>query len=298
MEKQRSVLLVGGPDMGKSNFLGRFWGSLYKSKNGCLRADGLPDDLEHLNSILGDLLAGNFTERTNPNEHWHCEIPIIAAGADQYRGKLIVPDCPGEEWRRIFKNNEWSEVWENLIDHVKGCLVFVRPNSEEFRTPLDWMTCWKHFGTADVGAALVDETPTQVEMVFWMQCLRHAQTARSGRDLRLRIGVVVAAWDALPANDKNGTPAEYLQANLPLLHQFMATNTRAYEFAAFGTSLGGDLKFDEEFKKEYQKGDPLAFGYVIHDLRGIREQSTDHTLPVAWAMGLEAFPPPEESNGS
>jgi hypothetical protein len=161
------------------------------------------------------------------------------------------------------------------------------------------MTCWKHLGTADVEAPLADETPTQVEMVYWMQCLRHAQRARSGRNSRLRIGVVVAAWDALPANDRSRTPAEYLEANMPLLHQFMTTNTHAYEFAAFGTSItGGDLKLDVEFKKEYQEGNPYAVGYVIHELAGVRERSPDHTLPVAWAMGLDVVPQPEQRNGS
>jgi hypothetical protein len=293
MEKQRGVLLVGGPDMGKSNFLARFWGAVYRAKNGCLCADGLPDDLEHLNSILGELLSGKFAERTKHDEHWHCEIPLKTAVAGQYHGKLIVPDCPGEEWRRIYKNNEWSDVWEKLIDDVMGCLVFIRPNSDELRTPLDWMTCWKHFGTADMDAPMADETPTQVEMVYWMQCLRLAKNARSGRNSRLRIGVVVAAWDALPANDRNGTPAEYLEANLPLLHQFMASNDHGYEFAPFGTSVaGGDLMMDEEFRQRYQ-ADPFAFGYVIHDFGGTREQSPDHTLPVAWAMGLSVFPRPE-----
>ena len=298
MEKQRGVLLVGGGDMGKSNFLGRFWGSVYRANNGCLCADGLPDDLEHLNSILEDLLAGKFAERTNPNEHWHCEIPLITAGADQFRGKLIVPDCPGEEWRRIYKNNEWSEVWESLIDNVTGCLVFIRPNSKEMRSPLDWITCWKYLDTAEMEAPLADETPTQVEMVYWMQCFRLAQIARSGRDSRLRIGVVVTAWDALPGNVRRSTAAEYVEQNLPLLYQFMVTNTHAYDFATFGVSIaGGDLKLDEEFKKEYQGADPFASGYVIHDFGGAREQSRDHTLPVAWAMGLEVMARPDQRNG-
>ena len=34
---------------------------------------------------------------------------------------VIVPDSPGEEWRRIYKNNEWSDVWENQIDGLRGC---------------------------------------------------------------------------------------------------------------------------------------------------------------------------------
>jgi hypothetical protein len=288
METDRGVLIVGGPDMGKTNYLARLWGAVYKSETGILSYDGLPDDLEHLNTILGSLLAGNFAERTKHDEHWHCEIPLKVEGDGAYRGKLIVPDCPGEEWQRIYKNNEWSEVWENLIDGVRGCLCFLRPNSSELRAPLDWMTCWKHFGTGNVEMPLADETPTQVEMVHWIQCLRYAQRARRSGAGKLRIGVVVSAWDALPGNIRKGKPTKYLEENVPLLHQFMGTNTHAFEFAAFGVSIaGGDLKKDEDFKKEYQQGDPFSAGYVIHELGGRREESPDHTLPVAWAMGLD-----------
>lgn len=287
METDRGVLLVGGPDMGKTNYLARLWGAVYKTKTGILRYDGLPDDLEHLNSILGNLLAGKFAERTKHDEHWHCEIPLKVENDNGFRGKLIVPDCPGEEWRRIYTKNEWSNVWENLIDGVRGCLCFLRPNSSELRAPLDWMTCWKYFGTGDVDIPLADETPTQVELVHWIQCLRYAQRARMSRAGKLRIGVIVSAWDALPGNLKRGTPSMYLKENVPLLHQFMTTNLHTYEFAAFGSSIaGGDLKEDEEFKKEYQAGDPYSAGYVIHELNGQREESSDHTLPVAWAMGL------------
>jgi len=287
METNRGVLMVGGPDMGKTNYLARLWRAAYKFKTGILRADGLPDDLEHLDAILGSLLSGRFAERTKHDDHWHCEIPLMVKNQGGFRGKLIVPDCPGEEWRRIYKNNEWSEVWENQIDGVRGCLCFVRPNSKELRAPLDWMTCWKHFGTGKVDLPLTDETPTQVEMVHWVQCLRYAQRARRSQTEKLRVGVVVSAWDALPSDIRNGTPWKYLESDRPLLHQFMSTNAHAYEFAAFGASIaGGDLKEDKDFRKQYQKGDPFSAGYVIHNLRGQREESPDHTLPVAWAMDL------------
>jgi hypothetical protein len=295
METNRGVLMVGGPDMGKTNYLARFWGAAYKSKTGILCADGLPDELEHLDAILGSLLSGTFAERTKHDEHWHCEIPLKVENNGGFRGKLIVPDSPGEEWRRIYKNNEWSEVWEELIDEVTGCLCFVRPNSKELRSPLDWMTCWKHFGTGNVGLPLADETPTQVEMVHWIQCLRYAQRARKARTGKFRVGVVVSAWDALPRDRRNGTPLKYLESDLPLLHQFITTNTDEYDIAAFGVSIaGGDLEENEDFRKEYQEGDPFVAGYVIHELGGQRKESPDHTLPVAWAMGLN----PAVSQGS
>lgn len=299
MESDRGVLLVGGPDMGKTNYLARLWGAAYKFKTGILRADGLPDDLEHLDAILGSLISGNFAERPNPNEHWHCEIPLKVENDGGFRGKLIVPDCPGEEWQHIYKKNEWSDTWEDRIDGVHGCLCFVRPSSDELRAPLDWMTCWRLFGTGNVDIPTTEETPTQVEMVHWIQCLQYAKRARKSRTAKLRVGVVVSAWDALPGNVRNGSPLQYLESDLPLLHQFIATNAPIYDFATFGVSIaGGDLKADEDFRREYQEGDPFAAGYVIHDLSGQREESLDHTLPVAWAMGLDPLARARQEAGS
>lgn len=79
----------------------------------------------------------------------------------------------------------------------------------------------------------------------------------------------------------------------------MTSNSHAYEFTTFGISIaGGDLRFDEEFKKEYHNGDPFSCGYVVHDLRGRCEESPDHTLPVAWAMGLDLWQHSEQRNGA
>jgi hypothetical protein len=212
----------------------------------------------------------------------------VSASDDQFRGNLVVPDCSGEEWRRIYRYREWSSRWEDLIPQIWGCLVFIRPNSDEMRTPLDWMTCCRLFGGGDGDRQGDDEAPTQVEIVDWLQVLRQAHYDRVPGSFRLRVGMVVAAWDALPDDKQRMTPDQYLEENAPLLHQFMHTNDRGYEFAAFGLSVvGGDLKVDEDFKLEYQNGDPHNAGYVIHDLGGDRQKSLDHTLPVAWAMGLD-----------
>lgn len=287
MQTDRGVLLVGGKGMGKTNFLARLWGAAYKARTGILRYDGLPDDLEHLNTILDCILSGSFAGRTNPGELWHCEIPLTTRDSSEFRGNLIVPDCPGEEWHRIYEKNEWSEVWENIIDNVSGCLFFVRPKADEFSAPLDWITCAKICGTNKVDLPTSEHTPTQVEMVYWMQILRHAQRARNRHVGKMRIGVIVSAWDALPPNIKKAKPSSFIETEMPLLHQFMATNTDEYQFTCFGVSIaGGDLTL-EDYKKKYREVDPYSSGYVIHELRGKFEQDSDHTLPVAWALGLD-----------
>lgn len=274
--------------MGKTNFLARFWVAVYNNATGCLRKGSLPDDTEHLHAISGALLSGIFAGRTTQEEYWHCEIPLVSKVEADFDGMLLVPDCSGEEWKRIYKNREWASGWEDLIPKIWGCLVFIRPNSDKMRTPLDWMTCCKLFGGATGTQLVTNDVPTQVEIVEWLQFLRQAHFARVPMTFRLRVGVVVAAWDALSADKRTLTPDEFLKENLPLLHQFMHANDRDYDCAAFGLSVvGGDLTADEDFRLDYQNKDPHTTGYVIHALGGVRRESPDHTLPVAWAMGLD-----------
>lgn len=294
MAGKRTVLLVGGPDAGKTNFLVRLWIALY-ARTGILHADGLPEDAEYLNTGSQTLLGGSFVPRTSQEVHNRNVIPVMSSGEEKgFRGELVVPDCSGEEWMRIYRNREWSEAWESLIPSLWGCLLFVRAGSDRVCAPLDWVTCVELYGSpeslpdAPANASGEVPVPTQVVLVDWIQCLRAAVTARGGGPARLRVGVVVAAWDRVPRGQQDQSPDHYLAANFPLLHQFMASNPDRFLFEGFGLSVvGGDLTLVPRFKEQYLQGTPSESGFVVHTLGGAVERSQDHTLPVAWAMGLD-----------
>ena len=65
MGNKPSVLLIGGPDAGKTNYLGRLWIAI-NSNAGLLRKDGLPDDLAYLEEVANELLQGRFA----PHSSW------------------------------------------------------------------------------------------------------------------------------------------------------------------------------------------------------------------------------------
>jgi hypothetical protein len=292
-EKPKSVLLVGVQDAGKTNFLSRFWLNL-EAGGGILSKAGLPADLDYLKTGADHLLKGEFAPHTPQEVHDRTEIPVRApaAGAD-FRGKLIVPDLPGEQVLSVFRGRQWSEAWEDQIGAGCGCLLFVRVDSPELIAPLDWMNCPTLFGAPVPDAApQKDQTdrvkpPTQVVLVDWLQFLRKAFTDKVGGRYKPRIGIVVAAWDLAPEDQKANGPDAWVRANLPLLWQYVQTNDDAFEFAYFGVSVAsGDLGADPAFKESYLNGDPLRAGEVIHSIGGALERSGDTTLPVAWALGL------------
>lgn len=321
----RSVLLIGGPDAGKSNYLFRLWVALNDGR-GALTKDGLPNDVAYLRDGAERLLEGEFAGRTSKEVHECIEMPVKSniLGAQTRRGALVIPDMPGEQIRAIYRNRQWSHAWEDHVSTGCGCLIFVRAGSSENVVPLDWATCIEMYGAAiaapsstappETNSSLVaatstpgdmqaeaqlaqkqtdpkngeakSELPTQVMLTDWMQFLRRAISERMSGVHRPRIGIVVSAWDAVPADQQTAGPMQYLKGNFPLLHQFLETNGDDLDLQVFGLSVvSGDLKADAEFKKQFETGNPREFGFVIHSLQGDLRQDVDVTLPVAWALG-------------
>ncbi len=321
---RNSVILIGGPDAGKSNFLFRLWIAV-RSGTGVLVMDGLPDEVEYLRTGSERLLEGEFAAHTSEEVQERVFIPVktsrTAGGVRS--GVLAVPDVPGEQILTVYRNRQWSHVWEEQISDRCGCLVFIRAGSDAIVAPLDWATCFDKYGGPMKAADCVGEDdtyvsrnstatnlglpmlrkedshrerqliehPTQVILTDWIQFLRRAFTEKFGGEYRPRVGIVISAWDAVPIDQQNIQPAEYVKDNFPLLHQYIETNSDDFDFQFFGVSIvSGDLANDDDFKRLYSNGNPHDFGYVIHSLGESLDKSQDITLPVAWAMKLLPSP--------
>jgi hypothetical protein len=291
--QRKSVLLIGVTDAGKTNFLSRLWLAL-DAGHGILAKAGNPDDLDYLAAGADHLLRGEFAPHTPQDVRDATEIPVKKGdGSNEYRGTLVVSDWPGEQILSIFRTRQWSLEWENRISAGCGCLLFVRVDSPQLIAPLDWISCHHLFGGPMPAVPHEDhpgdkqKPPTQVLLVDWIQFLRAAFTDRVGGSYRPRIGIVVTAWDLAPNDQKAAGPSAWISSNLPLLAQYIESNSDNFDFECFGVSVAsGDLKADEEFKKAYLKGDPRSAGEVVHSLSGKVEASSDMTFPVAWALGL------------
>jgi hypothetical protein len=290
----RRVLLIGVQDAGKSNFIFRLWLKLDLG-NGLLRKGALPPDLDYLSTGGDHLLKGEFAPRTPQDVHDKSEIPVkYGSGENEISGTLVVPDLPGEQVMSVYRSRQWSKEWEDKIDAGCGCLLFIRVESRELIPSLDWVACETRFGgpLADAAPATDGETgqektPTQVVMVDWLQFLRKAFTAKVSGGYRPRVGIVVSAWDLAPEDQKASGPKEWIRSNLPLLHQFIETNSEHFEFQYFGVSVtSGDFEAEEGFKSKYLSGDPRSAGEVVHSLAGNMQSTDDVTVPLAWAMGV------------
>jgi hypothetical protein len=284
-----SVVVVGGRDSGKSNYIFRLWLAINSGK-GAIAADGLPDQLEYLQTGSQSLLKGEFAQRTQHEVFAENVIPIkIPRDGGVRKGKLVVPDCQGEVWMDVFRKRRWTREWEDRITDPCGFLIFVRPTSDEIVTPLDWVQCEKTWGAA-IGEGEPSENviPTQVVITEWLQFIAKAFSDRIGSGFRPRVAIVIAAWDRVPQDRQGEGPSEYLIKEFPLLGQFIRANADIFDLSVFGVSIaGGDFANEPGFREQsLDKADPLSAGYTLHELGSSPVKDPDLTLPVAWAMGF------------
>lgn len=299
-QNNKSVLLVGGPDAGKTNYLGRLWMAL-DAETGIISKDGLPPQVEYLRTIVNSLNAGEFAGRSAPGTFESTSIPVKWDGGNS-SGHLLVPDCAGEQWEKIHKQREWDSRWEQAVAAMVGCILFFRVNSIHNVQPLNWsnhaevMQCINQAPDANAESP---ELPTQVVLVDWLHCLSTAYREIRGIENPLRVSIVLSAWDMAQMEARDAAPDKYLSEQLPLLHDFLSGNPSLFQPKTFGVSIAGGILSNEEtpFMKQYLKTDPNRNGYVVLATEKKLLKSSDLTLPLAWAFGCDSpdFAPVERA---
>ena len=286
MESTHNVIIVGIPDSGKTNYLIRLWLAL--RQNNCLiQGDGDPDDIEYLEAGATHQLGGKYAPHTSHDVSSHNSIPVKSSD-NSVRGILKVPDYSGEVWEQIYRSREWPNEWDSLISANTAFLIFVRADSDNIVPLLDWISHEREFG--DDSQHLLQErknvTPTEVLITEWLQFFRRVYTDLVGGKQRLKIGIIVSAWDAVPEDQKILGPDSYIETNYPMLEQFMEANFERYEFKTFGVSItDGDLN-KAKHRNEYFEKNPKDMGSVVSHEGNKIVVGKDLTFPIFWGMGV------------
>lgn len=286
--KAKSIVLVGAPDSGKTNYVGRLWAAL-RARQGRLVAPQIPADIQYVEDTLAHLMQGEFAPRSDKSlgiSRHDFVVPVaLADGSDAAEFSIVVPDVSGELWKSAVETFEISEEWMEQLKQSVGALLFVRVLSNQNVTPLDWVTAEKllkmHPNKTDDQE--IRKIPTQVLLSELLRFLE--LTLQRGPNGELpRVAVVVTAWDLLDKERKSAGPTSFLQTEFPLFAGKLR-DTDKVEIKAFGvTVVGGDFE-DSDFKNDYlQNGDLQHAGYCTFDANGSVEQDVDMTYPVAWLM--------------
>lgn len=315
-----SVILLGGPDSGKTNYIGRLWPS-FRKRIGRLRAESLPQDIRYVDGAVEHLMQGSFAPRSDRNleeGRQDFRIPVRGDYGAGDLANLLVPDISGELWTRAVETSELPEEWMSALKEAAGAVLFVRAHSDQNVAPLDWVTARsilrldieapdgaaaasgdnlnatavesaqpptvRQVQEAEVASGVSSELPTQVVLCELMRYLDLLLSERADGG-RPRVAVVIAAWDLLDEHISAAGPMAFLRREFPLLAGRLAERGRL-DVAVFGLSIvGGDLDEDDEFKRTYFEEDITQRGWVVVQEDSSVRHDQDVTLPLAWAVG-------------
>jgi hypothetical protein len=122
-----SLVLIGEPDSGKTNYLARLWEAL-SSREGALAAPQTPTEIKYVEDALQHLLQGQFAPRTDTSlEDGHnFAVPVIRATdpTDSRPFHVVVPDVSGELWKRAVETSELPQQWMEQLEDATGAVLF------------------------------------------------------------------------------------------------------------------------------------------------------------------------------
>ncbi|PWK98560.1 hypothetical protein C7431_103328 [Pantoea allii] len=278
----RSIILLGGPDSGKTNYIGRLWHALDRG-TGALRAIGQPDDIKFVLEVADHLYEGGFAPRTEHSDMRRNFEVIVAAKRDGPQSKVIVPDVSGELWRDAVIDNEISPEWVEELKQADAALLFVRVGSDQDVRPLDWVTSRNYL--EQIGESDDQGLPTQVMLCELIHFLEDSLAQREDGGLP-RLSVVVSAWDLVDPDKFTQGPVAYLEREYPLVAGRLA-DVDSLNVQVFGLSVvGGDLKHDADYRQIYLEQGIDEQGWVTVNVGGEWVKNNDVTLPIHWAVGL------------
>lgn len=278
----RSIILLGGPDSGKTNYIGRLWRAL--DVGTCaLHAAEQPEDISFVLEVTDHLFQGGFAPRSEHSDARRDFEVVVAAMKNGPRARVVVPDISGELWRNAVIDSEIDPDWMNELRQADAALLFVRVDSDQNVRPLDWVTSRKML--EKLGGEEDQGLPTQVMLCELIRFLEVSLANREDGGLP-RLSIVVTAWDLVDAGKFDQGPAAYLEREYPLVAGRLA-DLEGLDVQIFGLSVvGGDLKHDPKYREEFLDAGLDCQGWVaVRDGDGWRK-NPDVTLPIAWAVGL------------
>nr|WP_294810188.1 hypothetical protein [uncultured Sphingomonas sp.] len=318
-------MILGGPDAGKSNYIGALWMRLRRNR-GVFRVPVAAENIAYVERIVGHLRKGEYPPRTEPDDG---ESTFVASISHQNDPKMpiatiTVPDMIGEIWKAASRDRRIDPAWIQQLRKSDSAMLFVRFGSDEIVDMPDWIASADLMQleaeqdadaepvaaedgaeaelavdpVAPPGDGMAAEEagdgdgekaePNTTPTQLFLCDLVNLLEEHLGKDTavaRPRVGLAIAAWDGVGAPERAAGPKKFIQNNYPMLHGRIADRSRL-EFRVFGISATGfDLKIKEE-RDKYLKVGPDQAGFAEAEIEG-KNSEGDLLMPLAWALQRE-----------
>jgi hypothetical protein len=234
-----SIVLLGFVEAGKSTYLAAMYHIAERSRvPGALRLTGLERDLEYVTSLHQRWLACERLPRTSGLGRRVVSLQLQADDSEGWR--LEIPDPSGEGLEQSLADRKWETWFDEMVSTSMAFLLFINPtkvvepaillDAQRIVDDLDRDSSENESDDSDAAHWSPKQAPSQIKIVDLLQTV----VARSSHK-RLRLAVVVSAWDTVDWDN----PSKWMADRLPLLDQFLHSNLERLDFRCYGISAQG-----------------------------------------------------------
>ena len=294
-----SFVVCGLPSSGKTTFLAALWHLVQSGEiETCLRLKSLDyAEYEYVNAVRDRWLQGLRQPRTVGVAG---TVGIDLVDGDGNEVQVLFPDHSGETYDSMWVTRTCSKAVADYLKNRHGVLLFLRPEGMKQPVPLinivvtaaEMQAALPESSTSNNDAApmlddqsgkawAAEETPDQVKIVDILQLL----SSRLSSPNEEKLAILVSAWDVV---EENLSPAEFIEKELPLLHQYLTNADHGFDIKIYGLSAQGGKYVEENYKgdqpQELRELLDLKNASTRIKLVSDAEQTHDLTKPIAWLM--------------
>ena len=283
---ERSVVIIGLPESGKTTFLAALWHLITaRDVETVLRFHTLRDgESSHLNAIAARWRDAKVQDRTALGGNRLVSMNLQDAGGTPVR--VTFPDVDGEAYRRIWEERDCET---DVADTLKATGVLLFIHADTIRPPkwvIDEVALSKAVGLPIPSGEDVPWnprlTPTQVQLVDLLQLLCTEPLNVGPR----RLAIMLSAWDK--AVGEQLSPQVYLEEKLPLFSQYLRQGADGWTWRTYGVSAqGGEydpIEPDSAGRTKAEELRNLDCASTRIRLVGSTQETHDLTDPLAWLI--------------
>lgn len=317
------LMLMGLPESGKSTFIAALW-EVVRSNDvtESLQIGTLHGDYSYINKLHKLWSEGKPLTRTKVGQEGIVSIPLkdrSRNASERDEIEIVLPDLSGESFDTQWEKRVMSKAYYNHLEEATGLLVFV--HSQKFN-PGDLIDA----KVKDLDAIISDvisedltqisvpspsstntsneveteddeplpqktipfdpeKVPTQTKVVD----IIHQSLQLTGNKQIQKIACIISAWDLV--KDEFDSPAEWLEKKMPLLAQFLESNSNRFSPKIYGVSAqGGELPTNQKSAKNtllnQRKKELLAKRNPFERIF-VTEGKVEHhniTAPIQWLI--------------
>lgn len=256
----KSILVLGRPNSGKTVFSGQLYGRL-QNEEGKIKLLSIPRNITPIVETLNRLENGDLPSHT-PSDKKH-DISL-SLKYDNINFNLLYPDYGGEQINDIIHKRRLNSNWLQMIEDSELWLLFIRIQDIDFFFDLS-----KKIKTVEKGNKKDNSTLKSLsDQVFFIELLQmllfHKGIGLKHKTPLPKLCIVLSCWDEIKNRSKY-KPFEILQLNLPLLYEFINSKWGNGLCNIYGlSSLGFSLE-KKDNQEKYRDDGPEDYGYIIMD---------------------------------